>query len=85
MEPIQTNPKKELSAASSHIDLSKDGRAPLKFGEETLFVNACITDGHYNPTNAPWVIDLDLPKNPYCDSPEHEGEQDVQGEALGPK
>ena len=34
---------------------------PLKWGEETLFINAAIMDVNYNPTNAPWLVDLDLP------------------------
>jgi len=35
---------------------------PVTFGNETLFVNAAIMDVRYRPVNAPWLVDLDLPK-----------------------
>ena len=44
------------------LDISESGgKAPIR-GAETLFVNAAIMDVRYDPTNAPWIIDLDLPK-----------------------
>ncbi|CAD6566835.1 MAG: hypothetical protein ASARMPREDX12_008842 [Alectoria sarmentosa] len=43
------------------VDISESGGKPLKWGQETLFVNASIMDVNYNPTNAPWVVDIDLP------------------------
>lgn len=43
------------------VDISIGGENPLKWGQETLFVNASIMDVRYNPTNAPWVVDIDLP------------------------
>ncbi|TVY73133.1 Metallophosphoesterase domain-containing protein [Lachnellula suecica] len=33
---------------------------PIEFGKQTLMVNAAIMDGKNQPTNDPWVIDLDL-------------------------
>jgi hypothetical protein len=36
-------------------------RFPLKFGKETLVVNAAIQDGNNMPTNAPRLVVLDLP------------------------
>jgi Icc-related predicted phosphoesterase len=41
--------------------VSKEGGTPLKFGKETLFVNASIMDLLYDPYNAPFVVDIDLP------------------------
>ena len=38
-----------------------EGEGPLRWGEETLFVNAAIMTVNCNPLNAPWVVDLDLP------------------------
>jgi Icc-related predicted phosphoesterase len=35
---------------------------PIKFGKETLMVNAAIMNLQYRPTNAPWIIDLELPR-----------------------
>lgn len=34
---------------------------PVKFGKETLMVNASIMNLGYKPTNSPWLIELDLP------------------------
>lgn len=46
---------------SAHLDLTEKGQSPLRFGEETVFVNAAIMTVGYEPRNAPWVVDLDLP------------------------
>lgn len=43
------------------VDLSKGGGDGLRWGEETVFVNASIMDVGYKPVNAPWIVDLDLP------------------------
>lgn len=40
---------------------SNGGPRPLTHGEETLFVNASVVTVAYEPINAPWLIDLDLP------------------------
>lgn len=50
-----------LEQRSAYLDLTESGRSPLKYGDETVFVNAAIMDKSYRPKNAPWVIDLDLP------------------------
>ena len=34
--------------------------SPIKRRKETLMVNAAIMNLSYRPTNAPWLIDLDL-------------------------
>ena len=44
------------------VDVSEKGGDALEPGKETLFVNAAIMDVSYRPVNAPWVVDLDLPK-----------------------
>lgn len=46
---------------SAYVDVSQDSNRPLRFGEETLFVNASVMDVRYRAVNAPWVVDLDLP------------------------
>ncbi|GFF29606.1 metallophosphoesterase domain-containing protein 1 [Aspergillus udagawae] len=43
------------------VDVSADSGRPLRFGEETLFVNASVLNERYRAVNAPWVVDLDLP------------------------
>jgi predicted phosphohydrolase len=35
---------------------------PINFGKETLMVNAAIMNLQYRPTNAPWLVDLELPR-----------------------
>lgn len=44
------------------VDVSEDGGNAILPGKETLFVNAAIMDVAYRPVNAPWVVDLDLPR-----------------------
>lgn len=36
--------------------------SPVKFGKETLMVNASIMTFNYRPMNAPWIVDLELPR-----------------------
>lgn len=60
-ERFDVDPAKVLQQRSAYVDLTESGTSPLKFGEETVFVNAAILDVMYRPTNAPWVVDLDLP------------------------
>jgi hypothetical protein len=37
-------------------------KQPINFGKETLMVNAAVMNLSYKPTNAPWLVDLDLPR-----------------------
>jgi hypothetical protein len=60
-EPVTTDTEQMLEHRSAYLDLSDSSQSGLKFGEETLFVNAAIVDRGYRPVNAPWVVDLDLP------------------------
>ncbi|MCJ1464134.1 hypothetical protein MMC07_002747 [Pseudocyphellaria aurata] len=60
IEEIEIDRASVSAQRSSYLDLSESGSA-LKFGEETLFVNAAIMNKRYRPSNAPWVVDLDLP------------------------
>lgn len=60
-ERFEIDSAKMIEHRSAFVDLSESGNSPLKFGEETLFVNASIMDEWYRPRNAPWVVDLDLP------------------------
>jgi Icc-related predicted phosphoesterase len=45
------------------VNISSDGDMPLRAGQQTLFINASIMEHRYRPTNAPWIVDLDLPKS----------------------
>jgi len=39
------------------------GNFPLNYGKESLMVNAAIMNVSYKPANAPWLVDLDLPRS----------------------
>lgn len=54
------NAAKDLHAV--FLDVSQEGGNGLKKGKETLLVNASIMDVGYSPVNAPWIVDVDLPK-----------------------
>jgi Calcineurin-like phosphoesterase len=58
---IEQDPETVLEQRCCYYDMSSDAAAPLKFGEETLFVNASVVTVKYHANNAPWVVDLDLP------------------------
>ncbi|CAI6265247.1 unnamed protein product [Periconia digitata] len=44
------------------VDLGNGSEKPLRWGEETLMVNASIMTQTYRPSQGPWVVDLDLEK-----------------------
>lgn len=61
-EKIPVDREDMLENRGVHLDLSSGAQRPLAVGDETLFVNASIVDISYRPVNAPWVVDLDLPR-----------------------
>ena len=49
-----------------YLDLSAEGSSEVaagkvRWGAETVFVNASVMNFWYRPVNRPWVVDLDLP------------------------
>lgn len=60
--PIVVDRDDVLERRGAFIDISSSGSRQLQWGQETLFVNASIMDVRYNPRNAPWVVDLELPR-----------------------
>ncbi|KAM0719665.1 hypothetical protein Q7P37_003796 [Cladosporium fusiforme] len=56
---VQVDMEAAAEKRAAFVDISGDGVEP---GEETLFVNAAIMDVAYRPVNAPWVVDMDLPR-----------------------
>lgn len=58
---VPTDMEDMLENRSAFYDISSQSQRPLRFGEETLFVNASICTIGYSPRNAPWVVDLHLP------------------------
>jgi hypothetical protein len=59
-EEIQFSMNPDRSAVT--LDISKEGEAEIKRGQETLMVNASIMTVRYKPWNSPWLVDLDLEK-----------------------
>ena len=60
-EPLMVDEEKLLKDRGVFVNVARGSGQPLKFGVETLFVNAAIMDVDYQPVNAPWIVDLDLP------------------------
>ncbi|KAJ5084705.1 hypothetical protein NUU61_009284 [Penicillium alfredii] len=62
LEPVPTDPEEMMENRGAFYDMSSQGEQQLQFGAETLFVNASINTVAYQPRNAPWVVDLELPR-----------------------
>ncbi|KAJ5586875.1 uncharacterized protein N7459_002640 [Penicillium hispanicum] len=60
-ESIDRDQEEMLEKRGAFYDVSAQSERPLRVGAETLFVNASICTLSYQPLNAPWVVDLDLP------------------------
>ena len=58
---FQTSEREILDRRAAHVDVSDESERPLRFGQETIMVNASIRDVWYRPTQAPWLVDLELP------------------------
>ncbi|GES61517.1 Ser/Thr protein phosphatase family protein [Aspergillus terreus] len=58
---IQVGRETALADRGAYVDVSGDAANPLRVGDETLFVNASVVTVQYEPVNAPWIVDLDLP------------------------
>lgn len=62
LTPVMVDKGDVFKQRGAYIDTSSEGSNPLRWGDETLFVNASIMDVRYNPRNAPWIVDMDLPR-----------------------
>lgn len=62
VERIEQTKEETFEKRAAQIDISSEGEKPLGWGEETLFVNASIMNVQHRPVNAPWIVDLDLPR-----------------------
>ncbi|KAL8829379.1 MAG: hypothetical protein Q9170_006196 [Blastenia crenularia] len=60
-EPLPIDQGKVISDRCVHVDVSDSSDRPLRWGQETLLINASIMDRKYKPSNAPWSVDLELP------------------------
>lgn len=57
----EANPVEHQNSTSNmYPDINK---VHVRFGHETLMVNASIMNLSYRPGNAPWLIELDLPRD----------------------
>lgn len=53
--------EKTVAEMAAYIDGSASGDTPVNHGQSTLLVNAAIMNVMCRPTNAPWLVDLDIP------------------------
>ncbi|KAL8708545.1 MAG: hypothetical protein Q9220_006598 [cf. Caloplaca sp. 1 TL-2023] len=61
-ETVKVDKGKMVEQGCAVLDVSRDAaERELRWGEETVFVNASIMDVRYEPVNAPWRVDLELP------------------------
>lgn len=60
-EKIPQDRDRELENRCAYVDASRNSNKSLRLGEETLFVNAAVVTVGYEPLNAPWLVDIDLP------------------------
>lgn len=58
---VPVDRKTVCDARCAYVDISDSGLQPLRRGEESLLVNASIMDLRYRPSNAPWLVDMELP------------------------
>ena len=61
-EWLDIDTEKMAKDRAAMVDISSGGAYPLKFGRETLMVNASIMTLTYKPWQGPWAVDLDLEK-----------------------
>jgi hypothetical protein len=59
-EQFQVNMEDYVESRAVGIDISKEGGAEVRFGKETLMINASIMTLKYKPWNSPWLVDMDL-------------------------
>ncbi|KAH8428015.1 metallophosphatase domain-containing protein [Aspergillus melleus] len=58
---IQVDESTAREERCAYVDVSESSPNPLRMGKETLFINASVVTVQYEPANAPWVVDVDLP------------------------
>lgn len=59
LQSVSVSAEKMLQRHAAYLDITK-----LQQGRETALVNAAIMDVMYQPVNAPWLIEMELPKGP---------------------
>jgi hypothetical protein len=53
--------KAVIERKAAYIDVSSESGRPLEYGKETLLINSSIMSRRYQPVQAGWIVDLDLP------------------------
>lgn len=59
-EDVQVNMEDVVASRTVEVDISKESAMAVKFGKETLMLNASIMTVQYSPRNSPWLVDMDL-------------------------
>lgn len=59
-EAIKVKDEKAIQDRAVTVDISHGSKSAVRFGKDTLMVNASIMTLRYDPWNGPWLVDLDL-------------------------
>jgi len=62
VEVLEADMEKARWDRCVRVDVSEGGKRPLQRGKESLLVNAAVLDERYKAVNAPWLVDVDLPR-----------------------
>lgn len=60
--PISVDTQQIKDERAAYVDISTDGDNTVEFGRETLMVNASIMSVRRDPSQGPWLVDMDLQK-----------------------
>ncbi|KAI5269827.1 Metallo-dependent phosphatase [Aureobasidium subglaciale] len=60
-EDVEVAEKEVKNKRAVFVDGTNEGSKEIRRGEQTLMVNAAIMDVGYDPVNAAFIVDLDLP------------------------
>ncbi|KAI9773689.1 MAG: hypothetical protein M1840_006963 [Geoglossum simile] len=60
-ERFENDSEETLRERAVCMDVGRESREPLVWGQETLFVNASVMTWESQPLQAPWRIDIELP------------------------
>jgi len=61
VQDVAVDLEEAMRRKAAFLDISQSGEK-LRRGEQTVLVNAAIMDVKYKPVNAPWIVEIDLPK-----------------------
>ena len=61
-KPVEVDLTKAKKEGCAYVDARSTSKDAVMHGKGTLLINAAIMDLRYEPTNAPWLVDMDFPR-----------------------